>query len=328
VTAKPTIFVTGGSGYVGRNLIRHLVAAGHPVRALARSAASEAKVKALGATPVPGDVLSPEAFRAGLEGCAWLIHAAADTGHGLTSAAQADTNVEGTRRVLQTARAVGVSRALHISTEAVLLDGNPLIDAHEDMPYPANPAGGYSKSKAKAEQAARACTAPGFDVVVIRPRFVWGRDDTTALPQLVAAAKSGKLSWIGGGMYPIATTHIANLCHGAACALERGKGGEVYFITDEGAVPFRTFVTDLLATQNVPPPKASAPRWLVATAARIGDALGIVTGGKIHGPISYQEYATLGVPVTLSTAKAKRELGYAPVITREAGLVELKTGRS
>jgi len=88
-------------------------------------------------------------------------------------------------------------------------------------------------------------------------------------------------------------------------------------------VAFRDFITKLLATQSVGAPSRQVPRWLVATAVRIGDALGRMTGGALHGPMSWQEYAVLGVEVTLNVDKARRELGYSPVMSREQGLAEL-----
>lgn len=314
------IFVTGGSGYIGRNLIRRLVADGYKVKALVRSDASDAAVAALGAEPARGDILDPVSLETGMAGCDSLVHAAADTGHGGFSASQHHTNLEGTRNVLRAARSAGIARAVHVSTEAVLLTGAPLRNATEAMPIPARHAGSYSASKAAAEQAALAENCDGLEVVVVRPRFVWGRDDTTALPQLASAAKSGKLAWIGGGTYLTSTAHIDNVCEGIVLALAKGRGGEAYFITDGPAVPFREFVSALLRQGGIEPPANSAPRWLVAAAASFGDWLERFSGGRIKAPIGRQEYGTVGVEVTLDIAKAERELGYRPIISREAGL--------
>jgi len=314
------VFVTGGSGYVGRNLIRRLVADGLRVRALARSEASSAKVAALGAEPVRGDILDRASLESAMTGCDWLIHAAADTAHGAFAAHQHHTNLEGTRNVLNAARAAGITRAVHVSTEAVLLSGAPLRNANEETPVPSRHAGGYSASKAAAEQAALAENREGLDVIVVRPRFVWGRDDTTALPQLVAAARSGKLAWIDGGTYLTSTTHIDNVAEGVMRALEQGQGGQAYFITDGAPMEFRAFVSALLHRAGVEPPRKTAPRWLVATAANIGEWLERISGGRIKPPIGRQEYGTVGVEVTLNITKAQRELGYHPVISFEAGL--------
>ncbi|MCA8897200.1 MAG: SDR family NAD(P)-dependent oxidoreductase [Hyphomonas sp.] len=320
-----TILVTGASGYLGRNIVRDFVARGIAVRGLARSDSSAKAVEELGATPVRGDVMDVPSLRAAMEGVTSLIHAAADTNHGRTTKAQEQTNLQGTRNVYETAHAAGVKRAVHISTEAVLMDGRPIVNADETWPLPAKPAGGYSRTKGGAERIALAANGNGMDVVVVRPRFVWGRDDTSALPQLVEAAKAGRLAWFGGGTYLTSTTHIANVVEGVRLALEKGRGGEVYFLTDGDDVPFREWMTELLATQSVDTSSVkSVPRGVISFIVNTGELLAGLSGGAISGPLSKQEYATVGNTVTLNIDKARRELGYVPVMTRAEGLAELK----
>lgn len=321
--AVQSVFITGGSGYIGRNLLRAFAETGTPVRALARSEASAGVVAALGAEPVRGDLADTRSLVRGMQGVTYGIHAAADTNHGLATAAQEQANLQGTRNVYEAARTAGVERMLHLSTEAVLLSGAPLHDADETNAMPEVPAGAYSATKGHAERIALSHCRDGLEVVVVRPRFVWGRDDTTALPQLIEATHSGKLSWIGGGHYLTSTTHVANLVHGVNLTLERGRAGEVYFITDGPPVEFRRFITDLLEAAGVPAPTRELPRWLVAAVARAGDVLARATGGRLTGPMSWQEYATLGVEVTLNIDKATHELGYAPPLSRMEGLAEL-----
>ena len=318
------IFVTGGSGYLGRNLIRRLVRDGHAVVALARSAASAARVEALGATAVEGDMLDPASLEAGMAGCTRLVHAAADTGHGAFEADQHQTNLAGTTNVFTAARRAGIARGVHVSTEAVLLSGAPLIDADETTPIPARHAGSYSASKAAAERAALALDSAQCPIVVVRPRFVWGRDDTTALPQLAAAARSGKLAWIDGGHYRTSTAHIDNVCEGIALALEKGRGGEAYFITDGAPVEFRAFVTRLLQAAGLEVPAREVPRWLLVSLAHVGDFLARISRGRVHGPIGLQELGTVGTEVTLNIAKAERELGYHPVISIDQGMATVE----
>ena len=320
-----TILVTGASGYLGRNIVRDFVARGVAVRGLARSDSSAKAVEKLGAIPVRGDVMDVTSLRAAMEGVTSLIHAAADTNHGRTTKAQEQTNLQGTRNVYETAHAAGVKRAVHISTEAVLMDGRPIVNADETWPLPAKPAGGYSRTKGGAERIALAANGNGMDVVVVRPRFVWGRDDTSALPQLVEAAKAGRLAWFGGGTYLTSTTHIANVVEGVRLALEKGRGGEVYFLTDGDDVPFREWMTELLATQGVDTSSVkSVPRGVISFIVNTGELLAGLSGGAISGPLSKQEYATVGNTVTLNIDKARRELGYVPVMTRAEGLAELK----
>ena len=320
------VFLTGGSGFVGRNLIRALVASGYRVKALARSERSAEVVRQLGAEPVIGDLLDEQVLRIGLQGAAAMIHAAADTDHGGDDPVQDRVNVEGTRLVFRLAREAGVRRALQISTESVLADGAPIIEADEAWPIPARHAGGYARTKAAAERAALAEAGEGFVVCAIRPRFVWGRDDTSALPEIIDAVKSGRLKWIAGGHYRTSTAHVANVAAGALAALERGQTGQVYFITDGAPQEFRAFLTRMLATHGVAPPTGSVPRWLLKSVIAVGAWLQQLTGGRIKPPISRQEYATVGHEVTVRDDRARRELGYVPVISVAEGLAEMAPG--
>lgn len=317
------IFITGGSGYVGRNLIRHFIAKGDTVVALARSAQAADTVEGLGASAHHGDLLHAGLSTA-MQDCDILIHAAADTNHGWGTTAQQQTNLDGTRHAFACAREAGIRQVIHISTESVLLDGRPLINASEEHPFPSQPAGAYSRTKAEAERIALSFATPAMSVVVLRPRFVWGRDDTTALPQLAAAAREGKLAWIDGGGYRTSTTHIANLCEGVDKALQHGRSGQVYFIADAEPVVFRDFISQLLATQGIAAPDKQVPRGLLRVLAAIGDVLAQVSKGRIKPPISRQQYSTMAVEVTLDIGKARRELGYAPVVSTGAGMAELR----
>ena len=99
-------------------------------------------------------------------------------------------NVEGTRNVLRACRAAGVARAVHVSTEAVLMHGQPLVHADESYPLALRSKAPYSRSKAMAEQVVLEEGHGALEVMIVRPRFVWGRGDTTLLPLLVEGTRA------------------------------------------------------------------------------------------------------------------------------------------
>lgn len=321
-TGLRRVFVTGGSGFVGRNIVKHYLSTGAQVLALARSHEAAEQLITLGATPVMGDLCTPD-WLSSLKGCGLLIHAAADTSHGYASRKQWQINAEGTITLFSAARDAGVKRAVHISTESVLLSGKPMVMADETCPFPRYFAGSYSRTKAAAEINALQQANDRFSVVVVRPRFVWGAGDTTALPQLVAAVNSKKFAWISGGNYLSSTTHIDNLCHGVALAAKFGRNKEVYFISDGQPHSFRDFVSRLLATQGITAPEKTVPSWLVKALAKLGDFTYSVSGGRIQSPLNRQVYATSAVEVTFVIDKARKKLGYSPVKSIEQGMLEL-----
>ena len=108
----------------------------------------------------------------------------------------------GTANVIEACRAAGVRRLVHVGTEAALMAGEPLVNVDENAPLRPDSPALYSSTKAKAEQLVRAANGDGLETVVIRPRFVWGRGDTTLLPALIELVRSGRFRWIGGGRQP------------------------------------------------------------------------------------------------------------------------------
>ena len=317
------VFMTGGSGFVGQNLIRYYRRAGAEVRVLTRSDTADQRVLDAGGIPVRGEILDADLHSAML-GCDLLIHAAADTTHAYYSDEQWQINVNGTHRIFAAAQEAGLKRSVYISTESVLLTGAPLIMADEASPVPQRSVGAYSRSKAAGENAALSYAKDNFKVMVVRPRFVWGKGDTTALPQLVEAVKKGKFAWISHGRYLTSTTHIDNLCQGISRAAEYGRSGEIYFIADGTPHVFREFVSALLATQGMSSPSKSVPRPLIRLFAQLGDGLHRFSRGKIQSPLNMQVYATSAVEVSLDITKASKELGYQPTISLNQGLELMK----
>lgn len=313
-------FVTGGSGFVGKRLIAALVARGVEVRALARSDAAAQAVRGCGAEPVRGDLGDREAMQAGMAGCDTVFHAAAYVDDHGKLAEFMRVTVDGTAHTLAAARAAGVSRFVHVGTEAVLADGHPIVRADETRPLAARPAGPYPLTKGLAERAVVAANAPGFATVVIRPRWIWGAGDTNLTPKIIAAVTSGKFAWIGGGHYLTSTCHVANVVEGALLAAEKGRPGEVYFLTDGEPVDFREFLTAMLATVGVDAGTRSVPRWVAKAAAAL-------TSWMVRPPVTRTAVALMGGEVTVVDAKARAELGYASTVTREAGLAEMRAAR-
>jgi nucleoside-diphosphate-sugar epimerase len=321
-----TIFITGGSGFIGRNLIRALRSRGDDVRALARSDAAIARVTALGATPVRGGLDDAPALRDGMRGCDVVIHAAAQVTEWGPREQYHHDNVTGTANVVAAAREAGVSRLVHLSTEAALADGTPMVRIDESRPLPRHPYARYCASKAAAE--ALVLAANGGDAslatIVVRPRMVWGADDTSMLPLLIEAVQEGRFMWIGGGRHLTSTCHVANVVDGVLRAMDSGRGGEAYILTDGEPLVLRDFMTRMLATQGVHPGNKSVPFAVARATAWVTETLWDRLSLRGKPPITRMVVCLFGQEVTLVDAKARRELGYVGPKSIEAGLEELK----
>jgi len=317
------IFITGGSGFVGGHLIEDLTR-DHQVLAMARSDRSAQVVAAYGAEPVRCslDDVSPEH----LSGVDVVVHAAAYVEeYGPRSAFEA-INVRGTERLLAAAREAGVTRFVHIGTEAALFTGAPLVDVDESVPVPEPRAHRflYSETKARAEAAVLAVDADGFTTLSLRPSFVWGPRDTTVLPALHRMVDAGSFAWLDRGEHAHSTTHVANLVAAVRAALTRGRGGHAYFIADDERRTLRAFLTDVAASDGLSLPERSLPGWLVRPLGRLLEGTWRTLGLTNPPPLTGFAVASMSREVTVVTDKARRELGWRPVVSVEEGLAGLR----
>jgi nucleoside-diphosphate-sugar epimerase len=317
-------FVTGGSGFIGGRLIERLRREGTRVRALARSDAAARRVAELGAEPVRGDLDDREAMSSGAEGGERAFHLAAQLGDWGPWADFERGNVDGTRNALAACAEAGVRRFVHCGTEAALMAGEPLVQVDESAPLRPDSRAPYPATKARAEQAVRDANREGFETVVVRPRFVWGAGDTTLLPEMVDTVRKGRFAWVGGGRNITDTTHVDNAVEGLMLAAERGRPGEAYFVTDGEPVVFREFVTAMLETQGVEPPDRSLPAWTAGPMARFAEAAWKALPLRGAPPMTTFRAWILTQECTIDISKARDELGYAPLVSHEQGLAEMK----
>ncbi|RSM34509.1 3-beta hydroxysteroid dehydrogenase [Amycolatopsis balhimycina DSM 5908] len=299
------VFVTGGSGFIGRALVRRLVKEDNAVRVLVRSEASAAVVASLGATPVRGRLNDPAAWRHEVEGSAVVFHLAAETDIAADRARHEYVTVQGTQAVVDAARAGRVARFVHCGTEAALLAGDPLVDIDETAPLRPDSAAAYCATKAIAEKIVLDANSSGFATVSIRPRFVWG-PESFLIDGLAEAARAGQFAWIDGGRQTTDVTYVDNVVEGLMLGWRLGRPGQAYFITDQHRVVFREFMETMFDIYGVPTSPADMD---TETAAR-------------EVPVPARWF--LGQPCILRTGKAVAELGYEPIVSHVAGLAATK----
>ncbi|HFA47724.1 MAG TPA: NAD-dependent epimerase/dehydratase family protein [Bacteroidetes bacterium] len=316
------IFITGASGFIGGAIAKQLKEK-HEIYAMARSEGSAEKIRQLGATPVQCSLKHVK--KEDLHNCDLIVHAAAYVEAWGTRQQYWEINVEGTQQLTEVAKEAGVKKFIHISSEATLFYGQPMDNIDETYPYPKRTPYLYSETKAEAEKIVIAANLPGvFETISIRPRMVWGPGDRTVLPEVKKMIAAGSFMWVNNGAALTSTTHIYNLVKGVELAIEKGKGGEIYFITDDEIVTFKKFLTDMLATQNIVPPNKSIPGWLLSFMAYVIEKTWRLFGIKKEPPITRFAADIIAVNCTINIGKAKRELGYKPVISIAEGMEEMK----
>ncbi len=302
------VFVTGGSGFIGKVLIRRLMDEGHDVRALVRSATAADAVVALGATPVQGVLTEPDTWRDGVSGSEVLFHLAAETDLDADLARHQLVTVEGTRVALQVAREAKVARFVNCGSEAALLAGDPLIDIDETAPLRPDSPAPYCGVKAQQEALVLDANTHGFSTVSIRPKFVWGIGSPVS-EGFSAIAAAGQFSWIDGSRHTTDITYVDNAVEGLLLGWRHGKPGQAYFITDQEPVQFREFMQTVFDIYGV---DTAIPDIDLDTAARV---------------VPVPALWFIGQTCTLRTDKAVKDLGYRPVTSRTAALETLRRSR-
>jgi dihydroflavonol-4-reductase len=258
-------FVTGASGFLGREIVRELVAGGRPVRAMARSDAAAQRLVALGAEAVRGDLRDRASLEAGFAGCEVVYHVAGVNAFCLPDARPMfRVNVAGSRSVVLAAAAAGVTRLVYTSSAATLDAGSG-----------GGRGGGrgsrrflsaYAESKYAAEQAVlEASSATGLAVVCVNPASVQGPGRTSGTARLLIAYLNGKLPVAVDG--PLNVIDIADCTRGHLLAEERGMPGERYLLCG-ASMTLRSGLALLSRLTGLEdPPRFLPPRLALAASA-------------------------------------------------------------
>src|SRR2546427_2110665 len=319
--APQTVFVTGGSGFLGRRLIPALMSAGYRVRAMARSDESAATVEQLGAAAVRCDLADSSTVLTGqMRGCEMIVHAAGRFREGGGHAAYERDNIAGTQKLLAAAESAGVRRFVYVGAAGCLVGGKPVRDADESWPLQELPFSPYFRSKTIADHAVRAANNPGFATCVVRPGVIWGGRDDVFTKSIAEATRAGKMMFIDGGAHSMVTSHVDNTIRGILLALQKGVGGEAYFVFDDGTVRTRDFFASLLRTQGLDAPDRSIPFGVAWIMASMMEGIWKVLRRSGSPPVNRELVKLTGGPFVVSDRKARAELGYAPVISREAAI--------
>lgn len=314
------ILVTGGTGLLGGRLIPKLVADGHQIFALARSASSHAKLKAMGATPVDADLESSAPLA--LPPIDAVVHAAALFRFSGPREPFFRTNVNGTAALLKASETAGAQIFVCISAAGIIMDdvGSPISNADESAPTFSNHFSAYLASKARAESLVLKADKSGFRTIALRPPAIWGPGDAFSR-ELPAAIKSGQFAFVERGDYAFSTCHADNVVEAVECALERGDGGSTFFIADPEKQTFREFIASIASVHGLSIDKLrSMPYWLASTVGRAVDAIWTITRREGDPPISRSMMRMIGREFSINDAAARRELGYVGKMSRAEGL--------
>ena len=283
-----TVFVTGGSGFVGGAVIDHLVASGVGVNALTRSETAAAAVRERGAVPIPGDLSDAAALRFGMEGCGIVYHVA-----GVNKMCSGDpgpmyrTNVDRVGDVVRAARDTGIRRVVLTSSAAAIGEADGIV-ADEETPHTGLFLSHYARSKFLGERAFfDEAERVGIEAVAVNPTSVQGpgRSDGSALLLRYALSMRRPVAI----ETTLSVVDIDDAARAHVLAAERGVDGRRYLINGATA-DIRTFVAALADAAGRPIDPIILPRWM---AKGLYPVAGIAALGRGDPPMCAEMLRTL-----------------------------------
>ncbi len=316
-------FVTGGSGFIGANLVHELNARGHSVKCLLRPGADTRGLTGADYEIVSGDVSDKDLLTKAMRGCDWTFHVAASYHLWLKDyAPMYAANVDGTRNVLTAAHQAGCSRIVYTSTVGCIglpKEVNGKVEPTDEATPVAESqmSNHYKLSKWKAEVVARELAAQGLPIVIVNPSAPIGPRDVKPTPtgkvivdflnrQMPAYLDTG-LNW----------AHVRDVAIGHILAAEKGRLGERYILgSASGNWTMQEAFAVLQELSGVPAPKFNVPYAVALMAAHVDETIANFTGKPPKAPLAGVRMAKYKMFFT--PAKAIRELGLPQTPPRQA----------
>lgn len=302
-------FVTGGTGFVGLNLVQRLKEEGWDVTALHRRSSDLTFLNRFSPSLAEGSITDRASLMAAIPGGTdTVFHVAGDISMWRKrNAEQTRNNVEGTRNVVEAALAKGVRRL--VVTSSVSAYGPVTGALTEETPsLAAQSRVNYELTKWQAQEIARTAVPRGLEVVILQPGAIMGPYDVASFSRVFLMVRDGKLPGVPPSS--LTFTHVREVVKAHIAAADKGENGGQYILGGENRT-FLELVQEISRLLGKPAPAKAMPASLLKAIAQLGDFMSNFTGKE---PSITPEMADgLGGVTTTTSAKAQRELGYQVV---------------
>jgi len=310
------VFVTGASGFIGRNLVPRLTAAGHRVTALLLP--NESACDFDGVASVRGDVTWADGVTGCAEGCDAVVHLAAAVGYGQTMARCRRINRDGSENVAREAVRAGARRFVQLSSVSVYgrSSGRPIA---EDAPL-RKTGDPYGDTKIEAEELLRRFAARGeIDLTLLRPTVIYGPGDDKFLPKLAENLRSGRARIIGSGENRVDALHVDDAVDFIARVLvdERAVGG-TYNLNHPQNPTWNEFIETVARELGVPAPRHHLPYPVALAAAGMLELIARLRGGEPR--LTRYAVRVVGRAYDYRVERARDELGFEPRVDLREGV--------
>ncbi len=310
------VFVTGGTGFVGKPTVRRLVEDDHEVRCLVRRTSDTGEPESLGCELSYGDVTDKASVVEGMRGCDWLVHLA-----NVYSFWEADktvyqrVNVEGTRNVMEAALEEGVSKVVHVSS--FLVWGKPKQRPFdEETPLGPVRFTEYAQSKYEGDEIVwELFRERGLPVVVLYPGGVLGAGNPKSNGRYIRDLVEGRMPGMVFENSALTWVYVKDVAEAIVRALEKeGNVGEEYLV-GRYALAMGELTRIVCEISGAPLPKMSVPDRVVMAGAMLLTKVADLSGRPPLLGMSADTMRNIKEGTVFDGSKAERELGitYTPI---------------
>jgi nucleoside-diphosphate-sugar epimerase len=316
--------VTGATGFIGRHLARRLVRERQPVRVLCRLG-SEGRLPSeiLGAAEIAiGDLRDPGSLLRACAGAGRVFHCAGHVSDWGSQEAFFAMNVQGTRWLLEAAKAAAVQRVVHLSSIAAF--GTPAPPYFDDHSGYGRSKDGYSRTKVEGEKIAFEFHQAGLPVTVLRPAVVYGPEGAW-LEEPLRMIEKGRMFLLGGGEGTCHPCYIENLLDAMLLAADHPRArGQGYIVADGESISFREYFDAIASIARKGPIRRSLPlpaARAIAIACEAGARLRSATTRPLLTQTAIEMVTSRS---RMSIEKIRTELGWEPRYTFGSAIDELR----
>lgn len=322
--AQRKILVTGGGGFLGGAIVRHLVSEGMKVRSFSRRGYAE--LEALGVEQVRGDLCDPEAVENACRDMESVFHVAAKPGVWGKYDSFYKPNVIGTQNVINACKTCAVQRLVYTSSPSVVFDDSDMEGVDESVPYPASYLAAYPHTKALAEHMVMTAANEGLPAVALRPHLIWGPGDNHLVPRILERAN--RLRRVGKGANKVDTIYIDNAAWAHVLAEKQLKmhselSGRIYFISQDDPISLWEMVDRILIAGGKAPLRKSISPSMAYRIGAICETIYKLLRLRGEPPMTRFVARELATAHWFNIAAAKTDLGYTPLVSTEEGLNRL-----
>ena len=315
-----TVLVTGAAGFLGGHVTDLLQSLGQRPRVLVHPDDSLERLELANVELHRGDVADPVALERAVNGVECVLHCAARIGPWGPSCEYERINVRGLETLVRTAVSAGVKRIVHVSS--ITVHGNDLHGTGDESAPLREEPNPYSRSKVAGERLlARMIREEGAPVTVIRPGWIYGPRDSSSFARLARRIEQRKMMMVGSGGNHVPLIYVRDVARGVLLAsqVEEAEGRSYVLVNDE-PVTQRDFITAIAQELGAPAPTRQIPYKPAVWIGAVAEQVGHIARRRQPPPVMRYGMQLLGGENRFSIARARSELGFAPLVDLAEGV--------